>query len=131
LKLSIPAFTAEASLYKASGHYWTGQYSWSAQTVGPVWPTLEVIEVHDCSPGFIKLGEWPNMTCIADPDYPGSQGDDGSPGGGPADSGGGGGKPPPPRSHLCNIGQGENPNPIAAQGQNKKRHRQGLLCGSV
>jgi hypothetical protein len=30
--MTMPEFTAESSLYKTSGHYRTGRYSFSAQT---------------------------------------------------------------------------------------------------
>ena len=104
--MNIPAFTAEASFYKTSGHYRTGPYISSAQAVSPLWPAAEVIEVHDCDAGFIKLGEWPNMSCIPDPDYTGGNDDQGE---GPPENGqptGEGKRPPkrtpPPRgSHYC------------------------------
>jgi hypothetical protein len=102
--MNTPSFTAEASLYKTSRHYRSIPYNASAQSVSPVWPAAEVIEIHDCNPGFIKLGEWPNMTCIPDPNYTGSdeQGD-GPPEGGDPTKGGKGpqAKPAPKGSQKC------------------------------
>jgi hypothetical protein len=66
--MSMPAFTAEASLYKTSGHYRTGQrtINSSAQTVSPLYPAVrwqpdEVITPHSCAPYWRDLlAESPN-----------------------------------------------------------------------
>jgi hypothetical protein len=100
-EMNMPSFTAEASLYKTSEHYSAVPYNPSAQSVSPVWPAAEVIEIHDCAPGFIKLGEGPNTICFPDPNLTG--GDDqgeGSPGnGGPTQGGDKGG--PQPRKCIA------------------------------
>ena len=91
---NMPGFNAGASLYKTSGHYRTDRYNLSTETASPIRPSAEVIEINDCNPGFIKLGEWPNMTCIPDPNITG--GDDqgeGPPDGEPTT---GGKRPPKP-----------------------------------
>jgi hypothetical protein len=92
--MTIPAFTAETSLYKTSGHYRTGRYNLSAETIRPA---AEVIEIHDCAPGFLKLGEWPNMTCIPDPNDTGGDGEGPGPGDGLPTGGGNSG----PKPHSC------------------------------
>jgi hypothetical protein len=104
--MNIPAFTAEASLYKTSGHYRTGRHriNSSAQTGSPVRPAAreqegEIINVHGCPPGSIAVGEQPNITCVFIPGGGAGGGNGGiPPGGGPEDGGplGGGGQQPPP-----------------------------------
>src|SRR5437870_5464973 len=89
--MSTPGFSAEASLYKTSGHYRTGRYTIdsSAQTVNPVWPAVinvggEVIEIHDWGPPLTEppvLVDWGG----------GGGGGRGFTGEGPGGPGGGGG----------------------------------------
>jgi hypothetical protein len=102
--MNMPSFTAEASLYKTSEHYRAVPYNPSAQSGSPIWPAAEVIEIHDCAPGFIKLGEGPNMICFPDPNLTGGddQGD-GPPGDGGPTKGGEGPprKPAPDGSKKC------------------------------
>ncbi len=61
--MDMPAFTAESSLYKTNGHYWTGRHAVnsSAPMVSPVWPAVreqegEVINVHGCPVGWTDWG---------------------------------------------------------------------------
>jgi len=82
--MNMLRFTAEASLYKMSGHYHTGRHAINlpTQMISTIYPA-EVIEVYGCNPGFVPLGEGENMVCIPDP----TLGGDGGPGdgGGPSD----------------------------------------------
>lgn len=85
--MSIPGFTAEASLYQTNGHYQTGVHANNipAQTIGAIYPARdEVIEVHSCAPGWIDIGGscWPAP--LTEPSSSGSAG------GGMPGSGGGG-----------------------------------------
>jgi hypothetical protein len=97
-EMNMPSFTAEASLYKTNEHYRAVPYNPSAQTVSPVWPAAEVIDIHDCAPGFVKLGEGPNTICIPNPLLTGGDGDgEGPPGNGGPTAGGNGG----PKPHFC------------------------------
>ena len=103
--MNIPAFTAEAALYKNSGYYRASQCKSFTRAVKPIWPAAEIIEVHGCNAGFIQVGEWPNAICVPDPNLTGTGSDD--QGDGPSDNGGptGTGTRPPkgaPRgSHAC------------------------------
>lgn len=61
--MTMPRFTAEASLYETNGHYRTSMQviRLSVQTINPIRPALreqegEVIHVHSCSPGFSDIG---------------------------------------------------------------------------
>jgi hypothetical protein len=102
--MNMLRFTAEASLYKMSGHYHTGRHAINlpTQMISTIYPA-EVIEVYGCNPGFVPLGEGENMVCIPDP----TLGGDGGPGdgGGPYDDGepggsrGGGTRGPGPGQH--------------------------------
>jgi hypothetical protein len=124
--MNMPSFTAEASLYKTGEHYRSVPYNPSAQTVRPVWPAAEVIEIHDCAPGFIKLGEGPNTICFPDPNLTG--GDDQGPG--PADGGptkGGKGppaKPPPDKSQKCTGESLTNQDALNCERKNQTRSDQ-------
>jgi hypothetical protein len=90
--MSMPRFSAEASLYRASGHYRTGRHALnlSPQMISKMYPAMEVIEVFGsppCRPGFINLGEG---VCVRDPSLPAGGG---LPGGSPDEPGA---EPPPP-----------------------------------
>jgi hypothetical protein len=81
--MTIPTFTAEASLYKTSRHYRAARpaVSLSAQKVSPVYPALrggETIHVHSCPVGWTDWGG----TCYPPLTEP------------PVGGGGGGGGPP-------------------------------------
>jgi hypothetical protein len=105
--MTIPAFTAEASLYKASGHNRTARYTVGPNArINPVRPAVreqegEVINVHSCPPGTDYGG-----TCFpppsTEPPVDGG-GADGWPPEGPSDGGGvptdTGTKPKP--AHFC------------------------------
>ena len=89
--MSMPRFSAEASLYRASGHYQTGGQALSLprrtnslrlalETRGE-----EIVIVKDCPPGWERLGEG---TCVRA--LPGG----GGPAGPPGPGGGGEGSPP-------------------------------------
>jgi hypothetical protein len=106
-KVTMPRFTADASLYKTSGQYRTGRrtVNRSAQTAGPIWPAVkeqegEVIHVHSCAPGWTDIGGtcWPDP--LTEPEAgggePGVPG--GSPGGESGEPGGGGGVSNPPKT---------------------------------
>jgi hypothetical protein len=102
--MTMPTFTAEASLYQTKGHYQTrsGRHAVnsSAQKISPVYPALrggETIHVHSCAPGFTDIGGvcWPNP--LTEPPVGAGGGGGGPPGGGlPDDGGGGGGGPSVP-----------------------------------
>jgi hypothetical protein len=98
--MNMVGFTAEAALYKTSGHYQTNRnlINLPTQIVGLIYPA-EVIEVHGCRPGHLQLGEGDDMVCIDPQDpFPGPGGGDGpgvGPGAGP--TGGGGTQARPPR----------------------------------
>jgi hypothetical protein len=92
--MNMPTFTAEASLYKTSGHYRIHRarhpVSSSAQMISPVSPALfqrpETVEVHSCPVGWSDFGG----TCyppLTEPPVGGGGGGDMPPGGGP-DNGG-------------------------------------------
>src|SRR6266540_1463718 len=51
--MAMPAFTAESSLYKTNGHYWTGRHAVnsSAPMVSPVWPAVREQEGEVTPPG--------------------------------------------------------------------------------
>jgi hypothetical protein len=92
--MTMPRFTADASLYQTSAQYRTRR---SRDTVGG-WATnriysakmAEEIEVFGCRPGFIQIGEGANMVCVDPTDPFGTRGHDG---GGPSNGGGGHGEP--------------------------------------
>jgi hypothetical protein len=89
--MTMLRFSAEAALYKASGHYRTGRQAlYLPRRTNSMRLALdegEVIVVRDCRPGWIKLGEG---VCIPDPSLPGGGG---LPPGTPADPGA---EPTPP-----------------------------------
>jgi hypothetical protein len=100
--MSIPAFTAEAALAQASGHYRTSRSTINlpSQTIGCISPALgisdETIDVTSCRPGFLQIGEGANIVCVDPRDPFGTHGHEGAgeagPGGGePTDVGGGSG----------------------------------------
>jgi hypothetical protein len=90
----VPQFTADASVYRTARHYQLrvadrrGQMS-PAMGRGVRAAAAEEIEVFGCSPGFLELGEGPNMVCIPDPRIFGGGGGGGPVG--PFDGGGDGG----------------------------------------
>lgn len=102
--MTMPRFSAEASLYETNEHYRTGMQviKLSVQTINPIRPALreqegEVIHVHSCPPGFSDIGGscWPIP--LDEPPHDAGVGDGGPRDGGPPDGGGGGGngdKPP-------------------------------------
>jgi hypothetical protein len=110
--MKTAGFTAEFSLYKAGRHYRTDMDPLisSRRMDGLRLARAEEIEIFDCGPGFLKLGEGENTICIPDPSWSGDGGS-GAPGGPFEDWPGGGGagdgssdkpdKPSrPPRSEL-------------------------------
>lgn len=94
--MSIPRFTAEATLYKTGGHYRTGRRATglpARMTLNPAMIPDETIHIYSCGPGLLQLGEGPNITCV-DPYDPFGSGGYGGGGGGipdPVDGYGGGG----------------------------------------
>jgi hypothetical protein len=88
--MTMPRFTAEAGLYKRSGHYRTSRQAinLSAEMIGTIHPAREVIEIHSCAPGWTDIGGtcWPNP--LTEPSGSGSGGG-GMPGSGGGGSGGG------------------------------------------
>lgn len=131
--MTMPRFTAEASLYETNGHYRTGMQviKLSVQTIIPIRPALreqegEVIHVHSCPPGFSDIGGscWPNPLTEPTGSRGGNSGGFGEigVGGGPRGGGVSGGKPPknkpkpplrPPRDYhpkkgdTCHVVQSE------------------------
>jgi hypothetical protein len=115
--MNIPSFTAEASIYKTSGHYQTGRQAVNLpiETISSIYPARdEVIEVHSCAPGWTDIGGtcWPNP--LTEPSSGGS-GDPGTPspfengggGGGGGGSGSGSGGPRrPPKQMKCECSPG-------------------------
>lgn len=101
MTMNMPRFTAEAVLYKTSGHYRTGRQAinLSAEMIRPIHPAREVIEIHSCPPGWSDIGGtcWPDPLMEpgggssepGTPGVPGETGEGGRPGGG----GGNGGVP--------------------------------------
>lgn len=71
--MKIPGFTAEASLYNMSGHHRVCNRvinSHRRQIINAVQPALqreERIEIFDCGPGFIGIGEGANLECFPNP----------------------------------------------------------------
>jgi hypothetical protein len=88
--MTMPRFTAEAGLYKRSGHYRTSRQAinLSAEMIRTIHPAREVIEIHSCPPGWSDIGGtcWPNP--LTEPSSSGSAGG-GMPGSGGGGSGGG------------------------------------------
>ena len=109
--MSMTGFTAEAALYKASGHYRTGRQALylPRRTNSAIYPARdEVIEVVGCRSGYIELGEG---VCIRDPSwggggpYPPDVPDEPS-GEGPHGPGGGGsGSGQPPKADKPTPGE--------------------------
>ena len=72
-KANLPGFTAGASLYPAGRYFRTPRAAKNIlEPMNTVHPELmsqggEMINVHDCPPGFLGLGEGENLTCISDP----------------------------------------------------------------
>lgn len=94
--MTMPRFTADASLYETSGQYRTGEDK-SVYAITPVlgalYPAMEVIEIHGCPPGWSDIGGscWPDP--LTEPSGTGSGGGGGlpsEPGGGGTGGGGGG-----------------------------------------
>jgi hypothetical protein len=72
MQVNAASFTAEASLYKTSGHYRTGRHALnlSPQMISMIYPARDVvIEVGGCLPGTYKV-ENPDGTydCWTNPD---------------------------------------------------------------
>jgi hypothetical protein len=121
--MSLPGFTAPASLYQTNRQYQTGRgrhgVDVSAHANGSIYPALPredagVIEVYDCNPGFLKFGEGEDTVCVPFPswvggDEPGHGGDEGSGSGSGGEAGGfadvpefGGHRLKGPKgSHMC------------------------------
>ena len=96
--MNMVGFTAEASLYKTSGHYQTGRsrhaVNLSAHMISTIFPAREIIEVHDCAPGGILWEDGADRGCTYYGPSGGGEGEGaGTPTGG--GGGGGGGKRPP------------------------------------
>ncbi len=82
--MSMPAFTADATLYRTKGHYQTRR---SATNLAPqaghtVHLSLGIsdegpIEVHSCRAGYLQIGEGENMRCVDPTDPFGTRGHDG------------------------------------------------------
>jgi hypothetical protein len=98
--MTMPGFTAVATLYKTSGHYTNRHFINLASQMGnAIGPALGIsdegpIEVHSCRPGLIQIGEGENMVCVdpLDPFGTGGHegpGEGGTGGGVPTDTGGG------------------------------------------
>jgi hypothetical protein len=108
--MTMPAFTAEASLYKTSGHYQSRSarqaVNSSARRVSPIWPA-EVINVRDCRPGCEKWEADEMWGCVCFGGDGGQSGDGAGRGEGGSGSPGGGGStpppPPPPPWYMSNL----------------------------
>jgi hypothetical protein len=95
--MTMPRFTAEASLYQTRGQYQTGVQADKFQTItnGPLYPAREmeeeVIIVHGCAPGWTDIGGtcWPDP--LTEPLGGGTGGGMPGSGGGGSGSGGSGG----------------------------------------
>ena len=79
--MSMLRFSAEAALYKASGHYRTRRHApiLPIQTNSAIYPAMEpgeVVVIRDCLPGWEKLGEG---VCVRVPSLPGGGGPPGTP----------------------------------------------------
>ena len=92
--MTMPRFTAEASLYQTNGQYRTGRNAvhLPARMTSPIHPARmedEVIHVHSCAPGWTDIGGtcWPDP--LTEPSGSGSAG--GETTGGPSGGGSGGG----------------------------------------
>jgi hypothetical protein len=100
--MKLLGFTAHVSLYTSSRHYRGAApvANSPGKNAGAIYPAMdEVVEVYGCDPGFLELGEGPNMVCIPDPAWSdGGGGGGGRQGGGGGRQGGGGkrGKPSRP-----------------------------------
>jgi hypothetical protein len=148
--MKIPAFTAEASLYKTSGHYRTGRHmvTPTAQTVGLISPAAreqegEVIHIHSCPPGWTDYGGTCFPPPVTEPPVGGGGGEGTPPGGGPDDDGPGGGgdgepygtKKPPKGTHQCGFSENSWRNHFQASEcvldnqTAKKGERYRLYCG--
>ena len=109
--MTMPRFTADASLYKTSGHYQTSRQvsNVPTQMIGTIRLSMidvggEVIEIHE---------HWPPDAPWNPPSWGGHEGT--GPQGGPVDhepadarGGGGGGKRPPkkpPKDNVCTMEQ--------------------------
>lgn len=114
--MTMPGFTADASLYKTNGHYQTSRNMTNLlpQMAAMIGPAVGIsdegpIEVHACRPGFIQIGEGANMVCVDPSDPFGTRGhevgstDDGV--GVPTDTGSGGGGIPPDEPNTCTMEQ--------------------------
>ena len=82
--MHIPQFTAENSIYKTSGHYQTARHANKLPTsigraLRPAMARGETIEIFDCRPGFIGIGEGEGMICIPNPSWAGRGHGDSSP----------------------------------------------------
>lgn len=94
--MTMPEFSAEASLYQTSRHYRAGVQAnkLPAQAIGAFYPAREmeeeVINVHGCAPGFTDIGGtcWPDP--LTEPSGSGSAGGGTSGGASGGGSGGGG-----------------------------------------
>lgn len=97
--MKMPGFTADASIYKTSGHYQSDRQqliNLSMEMRGAIYPARdEVIVLHSCPPGFTDLGGtcWPDP--LTEPSGGGSSGEFPATPGVPFDNGGGGPAPPP------------------------------------
>lgn len=92
--MTMPEFSADASLYQTSRYYRTGVQTnkLPAQAIGAFYPAMEteeVINVHGCAPGWSDIGGscWPDP--LTESSGSGSGGG-GIPGSGESGSGGGG-----------------------------------------
>jgi hypothetical protein len=133
--MNMPSFTAEASLFKTSGHYQTTRnaINLAAHTGCTIEPALGIsdegpIEVHSCRPGTVQIGEGQNMVCVDPSDPFGTRGHDGGGGGGgdgvPTD--GGGGERPPEETHGCTYKQVQSPEADSCIKQMEKDIKAGL-----
>src|SRR5262245_34902176 len=66
--MKTAGFTAELSLYQPSRHYRTSRHALttSRQMNNLRLARAEEIEIFDCGPGFLTLGEGENTICIPD-----------------------------------------------------------------
>ena len=124
--MNMPRFTAGASLYRTNRHYRTGRNRQAihlpASTIETIHPAREVIEVHNCPPGWTDYGG----TCFPDPLTEPSGGGGGGPG--PGTGGGGEGGVPGP-------GGGGTPTPHqkppkVPSTQRPPRPQEGMACNA-
>src|SRR5438132_1431742 len=92
--MCMPGFSAAASIYRKDRQFPGVRQAanLSTQSIRTIYPAMEIIEVSDCPPGHIKLGDGENIVCIPVSSPGGHEGPipPSPPGDGGGDGGGGG-----------------------------------------